>query len=69
MKLNFGVWKLFGQGRTTKKFGSKQDKINGTSFTKCHLGQNRRMNIGGILLNMARKDFDIFEQDMTQKNY
>ena len=52
-----------------KKFGSKQDNINGTSFTKCHLGHNKKKNIGELYLIMARKDFDTFQQDMTQTIY
>ena len=63
------MWQLFGHKRMPNKFGSKQDKINGTSFTKCHSRQNRRMDIGGIFLNMARKGLVTFEQDMTQKMY
>ena len=31
--MNFGMRKLFGHKRMPKKFGSKQDRINGTSFT------------------------------------
>ena len=52
-----------------KKFGSKKSKINGTCFTKCHLEQNKKRNIGGIFLNMTRKDFDISEEDMSQRIY
>ena len=53
----------------SKKFGGKQAKINSTSFTKGHLGQNRKRIIGGLFLNMAMKSFAIFEKDMTPKNY
>ena len=52
-----------------KNFGSKKAKINGTCFTKCHLGQNRKRIIGEIFLNMARKGFDISGEDMTQTIY
>ena len=51
----------------SKKFGVNQAKINNTCFKKCHLGQNRKMNICELFFNMARKDFDIFVEDMTQK--
>src|SRR3990170_7910589 len=52
-----------------KKFGVKQVKINSTSFTKCHLGQNRKGIICEIFLNMAWKDFDISEEYMSQMIY
>ena len=60
---------LFGHKRMPKKFGSKQDKINGTSFTKCHSGHNRSMNIGELFLNCPWKCLGIFEQYMSQGNY
>jgi hypothetical protein len=52
-----------------KKFESKQAKIMGTCFTNCQLGQNQKMNIGGIFFIMARKDFDISEEYLTQTIY
>ena len=48
IKLNFGMRQLFGHKRMPNKFGSKQDWIGGTSFTKCHSGQNGRMNFGEL---------------------
>jgi hypothetical protein len=52
-----------------KKFESKQANIMGTCFTNCQLGQNQKRNIGGIFMNMARRDFDISEEDMSQRIY
>jgi hypothetical protein len=52
-----------------KKFESKQAKIMGTCFTNGQLGQNQKSNIGEIFLNMARKYFDISEEDMSQRIY
>ena len=52
-----------------KRLGVNKRNINETSFTKCHLGQNRKRNIGEIFLNMAMKSFAIFEEDMTQTIY
>ena len=52
-----------------KKFESKQEELNGTCFTKCHLRQNQKRNIGEIFLNMARIGFDIFEEDITPTIY
>ena len=52
----------------SKKFGFKWGKINSTSFAKCHLGQNRKIIIGGLFLNMAMKYFAILEEDMTPNN-
>ena len=49
--------------------GVNRRNINDTSFTKCHSGQNRKRNIGELLLNMAMKSFAIIDQDMTQKIY
>ena len=53
----------------SKNFGVNQAKINNTCFKKCHLGQNRKIIIGGLFFNMAMKSFSTFEQDMTPKNY
>jgi hypothetical protein len=53
----------------SKKFESKWANINGTCFTNWQLGQNQKRNFGGIFLNMARKDFDISEEDITQPIY
>ena len=53
----------------SKKFGVNQPKINDTSFSKSHLGQNKKRIICELSLMMPRKNFDIFEEDMTQKNY
>ena len=52
-----------------KRLGVNRININDTSFTKCHLGQNRKRNIGELFLNMAMKSFAIFDQDMTQTIY
>jgi hypothetical protein len=41
----------------------------GTYFTNSQLGQNQKRNFGGLFLNMARRDFDISEEDITQKIY
>ena len=49
--------------------GATRRNINDTSFTKCHLGQKRKWNIGELFLNMAMKSFAIFDQDMTQTIY
>ena len=49
--------------------GATRKNINDTSFTKCHLGQNRKLIIGELFLNMAMKRFAIFDQDMTQTIY
>ena len=62
-----GQW--YGQEKVSKKFGVNQGNINGTSFVKCNLGQNRKRIIGGLFLNMAMKSFAIFDQDMTQTIY
>ena len=51
------------------QFGVNQANINSTSFAKCHLGQNRKIIIGGLFLNMAMKYFAIFEEDVTQTVY
>ena len=69
MKWNFGMRQLFGQEKMSKKFGVKWAKINSTCFTMCHLGRDRKRNIGGLFLNMAMKCFAIFEEDMTQTVY
>ena len=53
----------------SKEFEVNRRNINDTSFTKCHLGQNRKRNIGEFFLNMAMKSFAIFEEDMTQTIY
>ena len=53
----------------SKKFGVNQAKINDASFSNHHLGQNQKGNICELSLMMARKDFDIFVEDMTQKIY
>ena len=53
----------------SKEFEINWAKINSTFFKKCHLGQNRKRNIGEVFFNMAMKSFAIFEQDMTQKIY
>ena len=47
MKLNFGMWQLYGHEKMSKKFGVNQAKINSACFAKCHLGQNRKIIIGG----------------------
>ena len=60
---------LFGQENMSKKFGLCQANINSTSFAKCHLGQNRKIIIGGLFFNMEMKYFAILEQDRTQKIY
>ena len=52
-----------------KRLGVNKRNINETSFTKCHLGQNRKSNIGELFLNMARKGFDIVVEGMTQTIY
>ena len=53
----------------SKKFGVNQAKINDTSFSNSHLGHNKKRNICELSLMMPRKDFDIFDEDMTQKIY
>ena len=53
----------------SKEFEVNWAKENSTSFTMCHLGQNRKIIIGRIFLNMAMKFFAIFRQDMIQKIY
>ena len=53
----------------SEKFGVNQAKINDTSFSKSHLGQNEKRNICGLSLMIPRKDFDIFVEDMTQTIY
>ena len=53
----------------SKKFGINQAKINDASFSNHHLGQNQKRNICELSLMMPRKDFDIFEEDMTQTIY
>ena len=60
---------LYGQENMSKKFGVNQANINSSCFAKCHLGQNRKKNICELSLMMPRKDFEIFEEDMTQKIY
>ena len=69
IQLNFGMRQWYGQEKLSKKFGVNQAKINSTCFAKCHLGQNRKKNICELSLMMPRKDFEIFEEDMTQKIY
>ena len=69
MRLNFGMWQIYGQEKMSTKFGLNWEKINSTCCTKCHLGQNRKRIIGELFLNMAMKSFAIFEQDMTQTIY
>ena len=69
IELNFGTGQLFGQEKMSKKFGLNWEKINSTSFAKCHLGQNRKRIIGGLFLNMAMKYFAIFEEDITKTIY
>ena len=51
----------------SKKFDGNWANINSTCFTKCHLGQKRKMIIGGLFFNMAMKYFEIFDQDRAQK--
>ena len=53
----------------SKKFGVNQAKINDTSFSKCHLGQNEKRNICELSFMMPRKGFDISVEDMTQTIY
>ena len=53
----------------SKEFEVNWEKENSTCFTKCHLGQNGKIIIGGIFLNMAMQYFSLLEQDMTQKIY
>ena len=53
----------------SKKFGFNEAKINDTSFSNHHLGQNQKRNICELSLMMLRKDFDIFEEDTTQTIY
>ena len=53
----------------SKKFGVNQANINSTSFAKCHLGQNRKINIEGLFFNMVMKYFSIFDEYRTQKIY
>ena len=69
IELNFGMGQLYGQEKMSKKFGVNQAKINDTSFSNHHLGQNQKRNICELSLMMPRKDFDIFEEDMTQTIY
>jgi hypothetical protein len=52
-----------------KKFESKWANKKGTCFTNCWLGQNQKRNFDEIFLNMARKDFDISEEYITQTIY
>ena len=60
---------LYGQEKMSKRFGVNQAKINDTSFSNHHLGQNQKRNICELSLMLPSKDFDIFEEYMTQKNY
>jgi hypothetical protein len=53
----------------SKKFGINQAKINDTSFSNHHLGQNKKKNICELSLMLPRKDYDIFVEDMTQTIY
>ena len=69
IELNFVMRQLFGHEKVSKKFEINWAKLNGTCFTKCHLGQHRKKIIGGIFLNNAMKSFSIFYENMTQKNY
>ena len=69
MRFHFGMWQRYGQEKVSKEFEVNREKENSTCFTMCHLGQNRKRNIGGIFLIMARKSFAIFEEDMTQTIY
>jgi hypothetical protein len=52
-----------------KFFGDKQAKINSTSFSKSHLGQNRKINICELFWNWSRMGFDISEADMIPTIY
>ena len=52
-----------------KNFGDKQENINNTSFSKSHLGQNRKRNICELFFIMPRKGFDISVEDMNQTIY
>jgi hypothetical protein len=52
-----------------KKFESKQAKIMDACFTNSQLGQNQKRNIGEMFLNMAKKYFDISEEDISQMIY
>ena len=52
-----------------KNSEGNQEYINSTSFIKCCCEQNRKMNIVELVLNKARKDFYIFDEDMTQRIY
>ena len=61
--------KLYGQEEVSEKFGVNQAKINDTSFSNHHLGENQKKNICELSLMMPRKDFDIFEEDITRKIY
>ena len=69
MQLNFGMRKSFGYERMPQNFEGNQENINNTSFTKCHSGQNRKMNIPELFLNWARMGFGIFVEDMIQRIY
>jgi hypothetical protein len=60
---------LYGQEKVSKKFGVNQAKINDTSFSKSHLGQNEKRNICELSLMMPRKGFDISMEDVTQTIY
>ena len=53
----------------SKKFGVNQEKVNDTSSSNHHLGQNQKMNICELSLMMPRKEFEIFEEDMTETIY
>ena len=53
----------------SEKFGINQAKINDASFSNHHLGQNQKRNICELSLMMPRKEFDIFEEYMTQTIY
>ena len=69
IKLSFGTGQLFEHEKMSKKVEVNWEKENSTCFTKCHLGQNMKIIIGGLFLNMAMKSFAIFERYMTQKIY
>ena len=69
IELNFGMGQLYGQEKMSKKFGVNQEKINDTSFSNHHLGQNQKRNIFELSLVMPMKDFDIFVEYMTQTIY
>ena len=55
--------------KMSNKFGVNQAKINDTSFSNHHLGQNQKRNFCELPLMMPRRGFDIFEEDITQKIY